>query len=59
MVGDSIILLTGIVPLVLVGAGRAAAGLIRRGKRDPSVWYELSLAGAAAVAGVADRSGRG
>jgi hypothetical protein len=53
MVGDSIILLTGIVSLVLVGAGRAVAGLIRRGKRDASSWYELSLAGAAAVAGVA------
>ena len=36
MVGDSIVLLTGIVPLVLVGAGRACAGLIRRGKRDAS-----------------------
>jgi hypothetical protein len=57
MVGDSIILLTGIVPLVLVGAGRAAAGLIRRGKRDASSWYELSLAGAAAAAGVAGSFG--
>jgi hypothetical protein len=57
MVGDSIILLTGIVPLVLVGAGRAAAGLIRRGKRDASTWYELGLAGAAAVAGVAGSFG--
>ena len=57
MVGDSIILLTGIVPLVLVGAGRAPAGLIRRGKRDASTWYELSLAGAAAVAGVAGSFG--
>ena len=57
MVGDSIILLTGIVPLVLVGAGRAAAGLIRSGKRDASTWYELSLAGAAAVAGVAGSFG--
>jgi hypothetical protein len=52
MVGDSIILLTGIVPLVLVGTGRALAGLIRRGKRQAVIWYELSLAGAAAVAGV-------
>jgi len=52
MVGDSIILLTGIIPLVLVGAGRAVTGLIRRGKRDASGWYELSLAGAAAAAGV-------
>jgi hypothetical protein len=57
MVGDSIILLTGIAPLVLVGAGRAAAGLIRRGKRDASTWYELSLAGSAAVAGVAGSFG--
>ena len=56
MVADSIILLTGIVPLVLVGAGRAAA-LIRRGKRDASRWYELSLVGAAAVAGVAGSFG--
>jgi hypothetical protein len=57
MVGDSIILLTGIVPLVLVGAGRAIAGLIRRGKRDASGWYELSLAGAAAAAGAAGSFG--
>jgi hypothetical protein len=57
MVGDSIILLTGIIPLVLVGAGRAAAGLIRRGKRDAARWYELSLAGAAALAGVAGSFG--
>jgi hypothetical protein len=57
MVGDSIILLTGIIPLVLVGTGRAVAGLIRRGKRDASWWYELSLAGAAAAAGVAGSFG--
>jgi hypothetical protein len=53
MVADSIVLLTGIVPLVLVGAGRAFAGLIRRGGPRAARWYELSLAGAAAVAGVA------
>jgi hypothetical protein len=57
MVGDSIILLTGIIPLVLVGTGRAVAGLIRRGKRDSPRWYELSLAGAAAAAGVAGSFG--
>ena len=57
MVADSVILLTGIVPLVLVGAGRALAGLIRRGKRRAASWYELSLAGAAAVAGVAGSFG--
>ena len=53
MVADSIVLLTGIVPLMLVGAGRACAGLIRRGRRRASCWYELSLAGAAGVAGLA------
>jgi hypothetical protein len=57
MVADSVILLTGIVPLVLVGAGRALAGLIRRGKPRTAIWYELSLAGAAAVAGVAGSFG--
>ena len=53
MVADSIVLLTGIVPLMLVGAGRAFAGLLRRGGPRAPRWYELSLAGAAAVAGVA------
>ena len=53
MVADSIVLLTGIVPLTLVGAGRAFAGLIRCGGPRASRWYELSLAGAAAVAGIA------
>jgi len=53
MVADSIVLLTGIVPLMLVGAGRAFAGLIRRGGPRAARWYELSLAGAAAVAGIA------
>ena len=57
MVADSIILLTGIVPLVLVGAGRALAGLIRRRKRRVAIWYDVSLAGAAAVAGVAGSFG--
>jgi len=53
MVADSIVLLTGILPLMLVGAGRAFAGLIRRGGPRAARWYELSLAGAAAVAGLA------
>jgi hypothetical protein len=53
MVADSIVLLTGIVPLMLVGTGRAFAGLLRRGGPRAPRWYELSLAGAAAVAGVA------
>jgi hypothetical protein len=57
MAGDSIILLTGIVPLVLVSAGRALGGLIGRRKRRAAPWYELSLAGAAAVAGVAGSFG--
>ena len=53
MVADSIVLLTGIVPLVLVCALRACPGLIRRGERPASRWYELALAGAATVAGLA------
>jgi hypothetical protein len=53
MVADSDVLLTGIVPLVLVCAWRACPGLIRGGERPAPRWYELSLAGAAAVAGVA------
>jgi len=57
MVADSIILLTGIVPLLLVGAWRAHAVLIGRGKWRAAPWYELSLAGAAAVAGVAGSFG--
>jgi hypothetical protein len=51
MVADSIVLITCIAPLVLVCVLRACAGLIRRGERPASGWYELSLAGAAAVAG--------
>ena len=57
MVGDSIVLLTGIAPLVLVGAGRAVTGLIRRGLRHGPAWYELSLAVAAAAAGLAGSYG--
>jgi hypothetical protein len=53
MVADSDVLLTGIVPLVLVCAWRACPGLIRGGERPAPKWYELSLAGAAGVAGVA------
>jgi hypothetical protein len=53
MVADSIVLLTGIVPLMLVGTGRAFAGLLRRGGPRAPRWYELSLAGAAGAAGVA------
>jgi hypothetical protein len=52
MVADSIVLLTGIVPLVLVCAVRACPGLVRNGARPVPRWYEISLAAAAAVAGV-------
>ncbi len=51
MIADSIVLITCIAPLVLVCLIRACPGLIRRGERPASRWYELSLAGAAAVAG--------
>jgi hypothetical protein len=51
MVGDSVVLITCIAPLVLVVLIRSCLGLIRREERPASRWYELSLAGAAAVAG--------
>jgi hypothetical protein len=51
MIADSIVLITCIAPLVLVCLIRACPGLIRRGERPASRWYELSLAGAAALAG--------
>jgi hypothetical protein len=57
MVGDSIILLTGVAPLVLIGTGRAVTGLIRNGLRHVPAWYELSLAVAAAVGGLAGSYG--
>ena len=57
MVGDSIILLTGVAPLVLVGTGRAVTGLIRRGLWHGPAWYELSLAVAAAAGGLAGSYG--
>jgi hypothetical protein len=57
MVGDSIVLLTGVAPLVLVGTGRAVTGLIRRGLRHGPAWYELSLAAAAAAGGLAGSYG--
>ena len=53
MVADSIVLLTGIVPLVLVCLLRACPGLVRGGERPGPRWYEPALAVAAAVAGVA------
>jgi hypothetical protein len=51
MIGDSIVLITCIAPLVVVVLIRSCPGLVRRGERPASRWYELSLAGAAAVAG--------
>jgi len=51
MTADSIVLITCIVPLILVVLIRSCLGLIRRGDRPVSRWYELSLAGAAAAAG--------
>jgi len=57
MVGDPVILLTGVAPLVLIGTGRAVTGLIRRGLRHAPAWYELSLAVAAAAGGMAGSYG--
>ncbi len=50
-VADTSALLTGIVPLVLVCLVRACPGVMRGPRREPR-WYELSLAGAGAVAGL-------
>jgi hypothetical protein len=51
MIADSIVLITCVAPLVLVYVLRACLWLIRRGALSAPRWYELSLAGAAAVAG--------
>jgi hypothetical protein len=50
LVADSVVLITGIAPLVAVCALRAFADVIRgAGKQSPG-WYELSLAAAAVIA---------
>jgi hypothetical protein len=49
MVADSIILLTGIVPIAVAAGVRAARALTKRAEPD---WHELSLAAAAILAGV-------
>jgi hypothetical protein len=53
MVADSIVLLTGIIPLVAVCLLRARPGRGRNRPPPTSRRHELSLAGAAAAAGVA------
>jgi hypothetical protein len=50
-IADASVLLTGIIPLVLVCLVRACPGVMR-GERTEPRWYELSLAGAGAVAGL-------
>jgi hypothetical protein len=49
MVADSIVLLTGIVPIAVAAGARAARSLAKRVEPD---WHELSLAAAAILAGV-------
>jgi len=49
MVADSIVLLTGIVPIAVAAGARAARALAKRAEPD---WHELSLAAAAILAGV-------
>jgi hypothetical protein len=51
MVADTVVLLTGIIPLVVVALVRAVPGLSQN--RGAARAYELALAGAAALAGVA------
>ena len=50
-VADTSVLLTAIIPLVLVCLLRACPGVMRGPRTEPR-WYELSLAGAGAVAGL-------
>jgi len=50
---DSIVLLTGVIPLVLAGVLRAVPMLVRPAARTAARWYELALAAAAAAGGVA------
>ena len=50
-IADASVLLTGIIPLVLVCLVRACPGVMRGARTEPR-WYELSLAGAGAVAGL-------
>ena len=49
MVADSIVLLTGIVPIAVAAGARAVRALAKRAEPD---WHELSLAAAAILAGV-------
>ena len=49
MAADSIVLLTGIVPIVVAAGARAARALAKRAEPD---WRELSLGAAAILAGV-------
>jgi hypothetical protein len=49
MAADSIVLLTGIVPIAVTAGARAARALAKRAEPN---WHELSLAAAAILAGV-------
>jgi hypothetical protein len=49
MAADSIVLLTGIVPIAVAAGARGARALAKRAEPD---WHELSLAAAAILAGV-------
>jgi hypothetical protein len=51
-IADSLVLVAGVAPLVLVALFRSGARLAR-GEAVRSAWYELSLAGAALAAAVA------
>ena len=53
LVGDSLVLLIGVAPLVIVCGGRAFGSLALRGQPLAVVWYDLSLAAAGLAAVVA------
>jgi len=50
IVGDPLVVVIGVLPVVVVCLARACQGLLRRRVPLRSLWYELSLAAAAVVA---------
>ena len=52
LVGDSLVLLIGVAPLVVVGGARSFGLLVVRRETFSAAWYDLSLAAAGLAAGV-------
>ncbi len=52
LVGDSLVLLIGVAPLVVVGGARSFGLLVVRRAPFSAAWYDLSLAAAGLAAAV-------